>query len=70
VQQILQNSNLETKPLPYAKRWWTLELTNLRRDYNQKRNQWTVSKRRGEYDRRLQFDMHKAQHNYFLAMEK
>jgi hypothetical protein len=57
VQEILQNSTPEAKPLPYAKRWWTLELTNLRRDYNQKRNQWTASKRRGEYDRRLQFDI-------------
>src|SRR4030081_519948 len=56
VQEILQNSTPEAKPLPYAKRWWTLELTNLRRDYNQKRNQWTASKKRGEYDRRLQFD--------------
>ena len=35
------------KPSPYAKRWWTTDLTNLRRAYTYQRNQARAYRQRG-----------------------
>jgi hypothetical protein len=50
VQQVIQELTPSSKPFPYAKRLWTLDLTRKRREYNWQRNRWTSSQRRGEYD--------------------
>ncbi|MGH7746248.1 MAG: hypothetical protein ACREQ5_16040, partial [Candidatus Dormibacteria bacterium] len=69
VQQILKELIPPPKPFPYAKRWWSLDLTIKRRDYNWKRNQWTASQRRGDYDVTLRDVMHSARRSYFTAIE-
>ena len=48
IQSILQEKIPPPKAFPYAKRWWSRELTNLRKEYNYRRNQWTAAKRRGD----------------------
>jgi hypothetical protein len=41
------------KPSPYAKRWWTEELTRLRRNYTYWRNKLTTIRRNGRRDPQL-----------------
>lgn len=47
VARVLNRVCPKSKPSPYCKRWWTAELTALRRDYTQMRNQCTRSRRYG-----------------------
>ena len=54
VQNILDRHVPTSQPSPYAKRWWTLDLTRLRQDYTQTRNRWRSVRRMGGSDRELQ----------------
>jgi hypothetical protein len=42
------------EPSPYTKRWWTKDLTHLRRIYNYYRNQARTLQRQGNEDYRLE----------------
>ncbi|KFZ24768.1 hypothetical protein V502_00753, partial [Pseudogymnoascus sp. VKM F-4520 (FW-2644)] len=41
VQQALEKNIPIPRAFPYPKRWWTRELTDLQKEYNFQRNQWT-----------------------------
>jgi hypothetical protein len=45
IQNLLQEMIPPPKAFPYAKRWWSKELTQLRKEYNYRRNQWTAESR-------------------------
>ena len=70
VQELLQEKIPPPKAFPYAKRWWSRELTNLRREYNHWRNQWTAAKRKGEYNPALYATMVKANRVYLAQIAK
>ncbi|RFU26788.1 hypothetical protein B7463_g9554, partial [Scytalidium lignicola] len=57
------------KPFPYVKRWWTIELSRLRKEYNYRHNQWTSATRRGEYDSRIRDAARVAKQQYIQAIE-
>jgi hypothetical protein len=44
----------KAEPSPYAKRWWTKDLTHLRRIYNYHRNQARTLRRYGNEDQELE----------------
>ena len=52
------------KPTPYAKRWWTTDLTQLRRTYTYWRNQSRALRRRGYADPRLEDRANEAAKEY------
>lgn len=71
----LVNTTLEdmiprAKPSPYAKRWWTKELLQLRHQLTVLRNQVTTLRRRNQdttYTRQL---IHQAWKTYFNKIEQ
>jgi hypothetical protein len=54
VQEAVRRHTPVAKPSPYAKRWWTQELTELRRDYTRWRNEARRTRRAGALDRQLE----------------
>jgi ribonuclease HI/exonuclease III len=64
VQDTLQGSLPIPTAFPYRKRWWTLELTELRRDYNFRRNLWTTATRRGDFDPSIRNAARRAKDTY------
>lgn len=54
VQVALEQHVPVTKPSPYAKRWWTLDLSQLRREYTQLRNRARSARRWGGRDPALE----------------
>ena len=59
------------KPSPYAKRWWTKDLTRLRYTFTKQRNQ--VRRYRRNHcgtDRQLEEQCNKAKKEYFSAIKK
>jgi ribonuclease HI/exonuclease III len=73
VQRVLQHAIPPPKPFPYAKRWWTYELTQLRREYNHRRNQWTSATRRGDFDPTIRQAAYRAKvtyHNRIASQKK
>jgi len=70
IQKLLQEKVPSPKVLPYTKRWWSRELTNLQKEYNHYRNQWTAAKRRGNFNPTLQAAVIKANRNYLAQIAK
>src|SRR5450432_4525684 len=70
VQNLLQEKIPPPKEFPYAKRWWSRELTNLRKEYNYRRNQWTAAKRRGNPNPALLSAAIKANRTYLAQIAK
>ena len=66
----LQEKIPPPKAFPYAKRWWSQELTNLRKEYNYLRNQWTTAKRRGDFNPLLRTAMIKANRVYLTQIAR
>ena len=55
---------------PYAKRWWSKDLTLLRRDYTFKRNRITTLRRRGECTIRAREASHTARRAYLDEIDE
>ena len=55
---------------PYAKRWWSKDLTLLRRDYTFKRNRITTLRRRGECTIRTREASHTARRAYLDEIDE
>uniref|UniRef100_A0A093UTM5 RNA-directed DNA polymerase from mobile element jockey n=1 Tax=Talaromyces marneffei PM1 TaxID=1077442 RepID=A0A093UTM5_TALMA len=60
----------KAKPSPYAKRWWTTDLTQLRRIYTYWRNQARSRRRAGCIIHELKQQAHKAAKEYHDAIRK
>jgi hypothetical protein len=54
----------------YAKRWWSKELTLLRRNYTSKRNRVTILRRRGEYTTSARESSHIARRIYLDEIDR
>jgi hypothetical protein len=54
VQLVLDQCVPTSKPSPHARRWWTLNLTQLRHEYTQARNRYRSARRGGGSDPGLQ----------------
>ncbi|MGH2507601.1 MAG: endonuclease/exonuclease/phosphatase family protein, partial [Ktedonobacteraceae bacterium] len=70
VQDTIQDNIPPSKPMPYAKRWWSMELTQLRKEYNYRRNQWTSARRRGEDSFHIRDAAQVARRQYLFTIEK
>jgi hypothetical protein len=57
------------KPSPYAKRWWTKELSQLRHELTVLRNQVTTLRRRGQDTTHARLLVHQARKTYFDKMD-
>jgi exonuclease III len=58
------------KPSPYAKRWWTTNLTNLRRAYTYQRNQARANRRMGTMSQVLERRANEAAKEYHDAIRR
>lgn len=58
------------KPSPYAKRWWTPLLTELRKDMSTWLNRWTTSKRQGSPCMSFLINARQAKQLYFWEMKR
>ncbi|KFZ18004.1 hypothetical protein V501_01420, partial [Pseudogymnoascus sp. VKM F-4519 (FW-2642)] len=68
VQQALEKNIPIPRAFPYPKRWWTRELTDLRKEYNFQRNQRTQAVRRGDFNKGIQRAALQANRNYLSAI--
>ena len=64
VSQAIYALTPKAKPSPYAKRWWTNDLTNLRRTYTYQRNQARAYRRMGTISHSLEQRAHDAAKEY------
>ena len=69
VQQTLFETIPAAKPFPYAKRWWTRELTNLRDKYHKCRNKWTRATQNGNYSEVLKQESKRSRNKYLHAIQ-
>ena len=60
----------KAKPSPYAKKWWTSDLTWLRKEYTQLRNHAMKIRRIGTRDRKLEVLIKEASKQYHNAIQK
>jgi hypothetical protein len=60
----------KAKPSPYAKRWWTTDLTQLRRVYTYWRNQARAQRRRGHVFPNLEQQANEAAKEYHDAIRR
>ena len=58
----------KSKPSPYAKCWWTLDLTQMRRDYTHFRNRASAARRAGSPRPDLQRQAEVARKTYYKAI--
>ncbi|KFY95020.1 hypothetical protein V500_02979, partial [Pseudogymnoascus sp. VKM F-4518 (FW-2643)] len=70
IQQILQETIPAAKPLPYSNRWWTQDLTQLRKRYHQARNKWTRAVKNGTFPIILQTLSVNSRNEYTYAIQK
>jgi hypothetical protein len=61
---------LEAKPSPYAKRWWTKDLTNLRRVYTHYHNWARAHWRAGVENRELEQQAKDSMKEYHDAIRR
>jgi hypothetical protein len=59
-----------TQPVPYQKRWWNLDLTALRRQYNECRNHARRIRRAGAPRPELEQGARTAKRTYFYAIRQ
>jgi hypothetical protein len=60
----------KAKPSPYARRWWTSDLTNLRRTYTYQRNQARADRRIGPISQSLEQRARGAAREYHDAIRR
>lgn len=68
VQEALELHTPKPKAFPYPKSWWTRELTEQRKEYNFRRNQWTQAVRRGDFDQEIKRAAQEANRSYLAAI--
>jgi len=54
IKEMVDSQTPRTAPSGYAKRWWTLDLTDLRRNYTEARNRATAVRRASQRDQTLE----------------
>jgi hypothetical protein len=69
VNNTLEEMVPRAKPSPYAKRWWTKELSQLRHELTVLRNQVTTLRRRGQDTTHARLLVHQARKTYFDKMD-
>ena len=70
VQEVVVTLTPKAKPSPYAKRWWTSDLTQLRRVYTHWRNRARTCRRAGWERPELQLQAREASKEYHDAIRK
>jgi hypothetical protein len=70
VREAVDSLTPEAKPAPYEKRWWTADLTRLRRQYTRCRNRARAQRRAGAEDRGLEAEAGKAAKEYHAAIRQ
>jgi ribonuclease HI len=70
INNTLEEHVLRAKESPYAKRWWSKELTLLRQDYTSKRNKAITLRRRGEDTTLAREASHTARRVYLDEINK
>ena len=70
VHNILDHHVPTSQPSPYAKRWWTLDLTKLRQDYTHMRNRWRSVRRTGGNDRELHLLANEAKKRFHDTVKR
>jgi hypothetical protein len=67
---ILEEHVPRARESPYAKRWWTKELSTLRKDYTILRNRITTLRQRGEDTTQARMVAHPARRTYLDEIDK
>jgi hypothetical protein len=70
INAILEEHVPRARKSPYAKRWWTKELSTLRKDYTILRNRITTLRRRGEDTTQARRVAHMARRTYLDEIDK
>lgn len=70
INAVLEEEVPRAKPSPYAKRWWTRELSTLRDDFTMKRNRVTTLRRRGDDTTGVRLAAHMARRLYHDAIDR
>jgi hypothetical protein len=70
VDAVLEKEVPRAKGSPYAKRWWTQELSMLRDDFTRKRNRITILRRRGDESREARQAVHTARRIYHDELDR
>lgn len=70
ISMILEEHVPRAKESPYAKRWWTKELSTLRKDYTIKRNRVTTLRRRDEDTTQARIVAYLARRTYLDEIDK
>jgi hypothetical protein len=70
VQEAVGALTPKAKPSPYAKRWWTKDLTHLRRTYTHWRNKARIYRRAGWVSSELELQAREASREYHDAIRK
>jgi hypothetical protein len=70
VDAVLEKEVPRAKGSPYAKRWWTQELSMLRDDFTRKRNRITILRRRGDESREARQAAHTARRIYHDELDR
>lgn len=70
VNAILEETVPRAKPSPYTKRWWTKELSHLRRRLTTMRNHVTTLRRRNQDSTHAKMLVHQARRAYFDEMDR
>ena len=70
VESTVKGLTPRAKPSPYAKRWWTEDLTKLRNDYTKLRNQAKTRRQQGGYCQQTQKKAKEAAKVYHSTLRK
>jgi hypothetical protein len=70
INAILEEHVPRAKESPYAKRWWSKDLTLLRQDYTAKRNKATTLRRRGDDNSQAREVAHLSRRRYLDEIDK
>ena len=60
----------KAKPSPYAKRWWTKDLSQMRRDYSHYRNRARAARRAGDRSQDLELRAAAMKKEYHQSIRK
>jgi hypothetical protein len=70
INNVLEESVPRANESPYAKRWWTPDLTRLRTEFSRKRNRITTLRRRGEDTAQARNAAQAARRTYLDEVDK
>jgi hypothetical protein len=70
INAVLEDHVPRARESPHAKRWWSKDLTLLRRDYTFKRNRITTLRRQGECTLRVREASHTTRRVYLNEIDE